>query len=222
MESKIIVALDRMDLSQATALGRKIKGHVAGFKFRVPMLLRHSIWAIHDLKHFGKVMLDTKGWDIESSMAEDDIPTYSKAGVDLVTLHASADTRRLAACVKACQGTETRLLAVTVLTDTTEEECLALYGKPRKEAVPMLWGFARDAGVHGMVCGLPDIQLVDPKPELIVCPGFRPPGTNTNEQKATGGYEEAKQASFVVIGRPITEAEDPLKVVEEFNKGLAG
>jgi orotidine-5'-phosphate decarboxylase len=221
--SKIIVALDHMSYDNAFSLAEKLKEKVWGFKLRLPMM---APWGVTWAKQFGKVMVDPKCFDIESSMV-DDVKTMVDLGVDLITLHASSGQRRMRACMEATKHSKTKLLAVTVLTDTVDEELEMFNMMPeprfetdRNSVIRYLWDLACRAGMHGVVCGLPDLPLLNPAPSLSVCPGFRPPGTDANEQKVTGGYDAAEKASLIVIGRPITQAKDPLKVVEEINKGL--
>lgn len=221
--SKIIVALDNMDTFKAIELATELQGKVWGFKLRPTAFNWHGVDTIKHFKQqgYGKVMADPKCFDIEASMVED-VAKLSKSGADLITVHAAAGTRRLLACQKALQG-DSRLLAVTVLTDTTPEEVgQVFYDDDRHYVVRKLWRLAAAAGVAGVVCGLPDLSFFDPQPSLTVCPGFRPPGTALNEQQAIGGYAEAYRASLVVIGRPITQAEDPVKAVELINEGLRG
>jgi orotidine-5'-phosphate decarboxylase len=210
--SKIIVALDRMDFDSAFALTEKLKGRVWGVKLRLPLLLGHGVsWA----KKFGNVMVDPKCYDIASSMA-DDVVSLAKEGADLVTLHAKSNIYRMQECVQAAQGTNLKLLAVTVLTDEKVDDIT------RRQGILDLSRLAHNAGVHGIVCCLPDIPyLAVPQTTLKVCPGFRPPGIDKNEQQAVGGYKEARQATLVVIGRPITMSPDPVRVVEEINQGFA-
>ena len=151
-----------------------------------------------------------------------------------MTVHASGGRDMMAAAVKACAAGETggddagtsgrpKVLAITVLT-STDAAMLQDIGITRgmDEQVVSLAFLAREAGCDGVVCSPREAQGLRQllgEDATIVTPGVRPAGSSTDDQKRVATPAEAIEAgaSYLVIGRPITAAEDPVKAFEELS-----
>ncbi len=204
--SKIIVALDGMSLEQAKEWAQKLSGKVWGFK--INDLLYDCYWP--QLLRFGKIMADPKFHDIPNTI-DNSLKLFS--GVELITVHASAGQTALKTAVNVVGK---RLLAVTALTSLTDEEAIEVYGCTRQEVAIRLAKIAVESGVKGLVCSSNDLPYLKKYDVLKVCPGIRL-GNECHDQKAVGN---GIGADLVVVGRPITQSQDPITVVDELNKVL--
>ena len=135
----------------------------------------------------------------------------------------------LAAARAALEGVDDppELLAVTVLTSMDAEQLRAtgIAGSPSEQVV-LLAGMALGAGIRGFVCSPQEAAglraLAGPE-ALLVVPGIRPAGSEAGDQKRTATPAEALRAgaSFLVVGRPITQAPDPAEAAEAILKEMA-
>lgn len=218
---RIIVALDGMAPQQALDFSRELDG------------LRWSRWGLSCLSRLAlvwwpscgswpKVFLDLKFHDIPATMAGA-CRRAAGLGAELITVHACAGHEALVAAQQAAtEGAQNAgsnaptLLAVTVLTSWQEQRLqreLAI-GQAMAERVPALAQLAADAGIGGCVCSPHEAALLrseHPEPFALVTPGIRPSGSAIGDQARVMGPAEAiaAGASQLVIGRPITQANDP-------------
>jgi orotidine-5'-phosphate decarboxylase len=119
-----------------------------------------------------------------------------------------------------------KILAVTILTSLDDGACKELGLPPPAESVPTLAELAFAAGCDGVVCAPTDVEAVRaicPKPFLIVTPGIRPAGSDPNEQARLSTPRGAIDAGAdrLVIGRPITRADDPAAAARAIAEELA-
>jgi orotidine-5'-phosphate decarboxylase len=132
----------------------------------------------------------------------------------MLTVHAAGGSELLAAAADAAANT-IDLLAVTVLTsmDSAQLEATGVHATPAAQ-VEKLASLALARGIRGLVCSPMEVASLRNKfgaKPLLVAPGIRPQGSETGDQRriATPGAAMAAGASFLVVGRPITRAEDP-------------
>ena len=219
----IAVALDDMGEADALALARELAGVVWGFKIN-DLLLQCGVDVVGRIKKYGKVFCDPKLYDIPNTVANQ-VHLLTGAGADLVTLHCSGGGEMLRAAVAARQGSS-RLIGVTILTAMDSETCKSVYLGEVPERIGHFARLAREAGIDGIVCAPGDLSLIDeadPDHRLMrVTPGVRPEWhTRADDQKRPTTPEAAWQngSDLLVIGRPITGADDPVQacasIVEE-------
>ncbi len=174
------------------------------------------------------VFLDLKFHDIPNTVAKA-VTAAAEMGVWMVNVHASGGPEMMSAAKNALEkfGDQAPLLiAVTVLTSMDAAE-LARLGvlKTPEEQVHYLANLAKEAGCDGVVCSAQEAktlkQTLGSKFKLIT-PGIRPAGSAKGDQKRIMTPVEAIQSGsdYLVIGRPITQAKDPLKVVREINLSI--
>ncbi len=204
---KIIVALDGISEKEALRIAKILKGHAWGFK--VNDLLFDNIAVIRKLKKFGKVFADAKLYDIPNTVSNC-VKRLSSAGADLITVHASGGIEMMKAA-KQSAG-QSKILAVTILTSS----------ETNSRKVAKLTRDALRANVDGIVCSgrdLLSIQHISGSQSLLkVVPGIRPNWyKKKDDQKRIITPKEALKlgADYLVIGRPILNAEDPIKALEE-------
>jgi len=212
--SKIIVALDGMTWSKSLHMAMQLKECVWGFKLN-DLLLEYGVSAVREFKKVGPVMADPKLHDIPNTVGNG-VRRLHAAGADLITVHASGGLDMLTNAV-ALAG-EAKILAVTVLTSLNDHGCEYSYGGNVRNTVRRFMDLANRAGVAGVVCSPQEEDLAAEVPNLIkVVPGIRLPDQRVDDQARTG---LPKWANYVVVGRPITQAADPIAAAHEINKAL--
>ncbi|AEB07132.1 orotidine-5'-phosphate decarboxylase [Coriobacterium glomerans PW2] len=220
-QDKVMVALDcRSD--QALALATALEGHARWMKVGITLIYDEGPAFVMALKRRGyKVFLDAKFHDIPFQV-ERAVKSASFSGADLITVHGAGSAQMLRACRRGADeaadvmGKRPLLAAITVLTSMNEEE-LARVGvtRPIAEQALALARLAHDSGIDGVVCSPQEAasmrSLLGPD-ALVVTPGVRPRGAARGDQSRVATPAEAVRAgaSHIVVGRPITCADDPL------------
>lgn len=224
MDSKVIVALDGLTRDRALSLAKNLSGHVWGFKVN-DLLLDCGVEIISTLKAFGSVFADPKLHDIPNTVANS-VTKISRAGADLITIHASAGLDALVAA-NAVKG-DSKLLAITVLTSLGSETVSAVYGKNIEAAVLSFAASAKKAAFDGVVCSPKELELLsadtDAKDLLKVTPGVRPAwfDRRSDDQTRVMTPEDALNlgADYLVIGRPILAADDPVEAANKIAEDI--
>jgi len=225
LKDRIIVALDVDHSERAQELVKKCESHIGFFKVGLQLFMSdwfNSVDWILDRGH--KVMLDLKFFDIPETVKRA-IAQVNNRGVSLATIH--GNDAIIKAAVEA-RG-DMKLLAVTVLTSFGEEDMRAM-GMTRtiEDLVYHRAKNALELGCDGVVSsGLEAEKLREGLGEklLIVTPGIRP-GANVKERDddqmrvMTAGRAIISGADHVVVGRPITRAPDPIKIIEEMQADI--
>jgi len=150
-------------------------------------------------------------------------------GVRMITLHAAGGPAMLAAARTALEGVPNppELLAVTVLTSMDPAQLKGIgIARPAAEQVELLAQMGLEAGIRGFVCSPQEVAalrtLTGPEGVLVI-PGIRPAGAAIGDQKRIATPADALRdgASYLVVGRPITQAPDPAEAAEAILKEMA-
>jgi orotidine-5'-phosphate decarboxylase len=223
-KDKIIVALDVPNADAALRLARKLHGHVGMFKVGSEVFTAAGPGVVRTLITSGMhVFLDLKFHDIPNTVRA---AAYQAGllGVSLLTVHASGGSKMIAAAVDGVReaakvagiGRSTRVLAITALTSLGTDDLaeIGLQGSPA-ETVVRLARLAKSAGTDGVVASPREIQIIRREcgaEFLIVTPGIRPAAGAGDDQARTATPESAGRAGadYLVVGRPITGAADPV------------
>ena len=219
---RIIVALDGMAPDQALAFNAQVEG-LRWVKVGLELFVQAGPDVVAQLRDQGlRVFLDLKFHDIPATMAGA-CRRAAALGAELITVHACAGSEALqAAQAAAVEGAQRAgqpaptLLAVTVLTSWEEQRLqreLAI-GQGIAERVSALAQLSASAGIGGCVCSPLEaaaLRAQHPEPFALVTPGIRPKGAAVGDQARVMGPAEAiaAGASQLVLGRPITCADDP-------------
>ncbi|MEO7247533.1 MAG: orotidine-5'-phosphate decarboxylase [Novosphingobium sp.] len=214
----IYLALDLPRLDSALEMARKVKGHVGGLKLGLEFFCAHGHHGVHEIAHVGMpIFLDLKLHDIPNTVAAA-MQAIHVLEPAIVTVHAGGG-RAMMEDAKAAAGERTRVVAVTVLTslDGDDLSAIGVAGDPH-EQVLRLADLAQEAGLDGIVCSGREVAGVHKrwKDGFLVVPGLRPADGNGQsaraDQKRTVTPRAARDAgaSVLVIGRPISRAEDPV------------
>ena len=223
----ILVALDVPTEEEALALANDLEPVVGGFKIGLELLMGPGPRLVERLVEIGRpVFCDAKLHDIPHTV-ERAAAQIGKLGARWVTVHASGGVDQLRAAVDglANAGAATGVLAVTVLTSLDAAAVAEVgFAEPPGPQVALLAGVAARAGVEGLVCSAADLADVgEAAPGLVrVTPGVRPRGVDRGDQRRVVTPEEALSAGadLLVIGRPITRADDPVAAAAAIAESL--
>jgi orotidine-5'-phosphate decarboxylase len=207
------LALDVPQLDAARALAEKVKAHVGGFKLGLEFFCAHGHHGVHEIAHVGlPIFLDLKFHDIPNTVAGA-MQAIHVLEPAIVTVHASGG-RAMMEDAKAAAANGTRVVAVTMLTSLDERDLMrtGVQGCAHDQ-VMRLAELAQAAGLDGIVCSGHEVGAVHKqwKDGFFVVPGLRMNG-NHGDQKRVVTPRQARDdgASVLVVGRPISRAEDPV------------
>jgi orotidine-5'-phosphate decarboxylase len=213
MKSPIFVAIDTPDLERAKAITSRVRKHVGGIKLGLEFFSANGRHGIKEMAELGlPIFLDLKLHDIPNTVGKA-VQALRSLEPAIITVHATGG-RAMMEDAKAAAPTGTKVVAVTVLTSLDSDD-LASVGLPSDPhaQVERLAKLAREAGLDGIVCSGNEVAAARKKwPQgFFVVPGVRPAGGTTGDQKRVMTPRAALDAgaSILVIGRPITQAEDP-------------
>lgn len=213
MTNPVYVAIDTPDLERAKALAGAVKNHVGGLKLGLEFFCANGHAGVHEMARIGlPIFLDLKLHDIPNTVAKAAQAVHSLEPA-ILTVHASGG-RAMMEDAKAAAGLHTKVVAVTVLTSLDDHDLSRVGVLDTPEAqVARLAALAQEAGLDGIVCSGQEVKAAKkawPKGFFVV-PGLRPASSNLGDQKRTVTPREARDwgASVLVIGRPITGADDP-------------
>jgi orotidine-5'-phosphate decarboxylase len=227
MASPIIVALDVRNAEQAVRMAGAVAPAVGGLKVGLELLMGPGpgvIGALHDLDL--PIFVDAKLHDIPNTVARA-AEQLGRWGARWVTAHAAGGRAMLEAAAeglaKGAAGSESGILAITVLTSLTESD-LAPTGitlSPGRLTAKRT-RLAADSGSEGVISSVRELGVVtDVAPGLIVvCPGIRMAGADHHDQARVATPSEARRrgANAIVVGRAITTAPDPLAAAVAINE----
>lgn len=218
----LIVALDLPTSEDALGLVDRLGDTVGWYKVGSPLFTRTGPALLEALRERGKrIFLDLKFHDIPSTVANA-VHSAKAHGVDLLTVHATGGTDMLKAAVEAAGNPGPRILAVTILTSFTPAGVEEVWNRELlsvRDEVSRLGDLAAAAGVHGVVCSPLEAELMRRRRGagfLVVTPGIRPANSEAGDQARIATPEAAARAGadYLVVGRPIWQATDPVSVAQ--------
>ena len=213
---RIIVALDRTSRGDLLALADKLHGVVGVYKLGLQAFVANGPSIVRDLvSRGGKVFLDLKLHDIPNTV-QHAVEEASALGAAMLTIHASGGRAMMSAAAKAAKSPSRPLiLGVTILTSLGQSDLaeVGFTGSPAQSAV-RLARLAQDSGLDGVVASPLEIESIRAacgSEFVVVTPGIRSAHDSRGDQKRTMTAKEAiaAGATYIVVGRPITEARDP-------------
>lgn len=217
----LIVALDSPDLSESVLLAGKLSGRVSAFKVGLTLFNRHGPEAVRRIGEHGPVFCDLKLHDIphQVGLAAAELV---RLGVWMFTIHASGGSAMVAAASSAANGSPAPPLvaAVTVLTSLSKDDLSAVgFQSDPQEQVGRLARLAVASGATALVCSANEVRMLREQlgaEIVLVTPGIRPAGSDAGDQARimTPAGAVAAGSSYIVVGRPITGAPDPIRAAE--------
>lgn len=227
-ESKVIVALDYNDEKKALEFVDRVSSDLCRLKVGNELFTSAGPKFVAKLVDKGfKVFLDLKYHDIPNTVSRA-CEAAADLGVWLVDVHTSGGPVMMSAAAEALSKYRERpyLIGVTVLTsmDSSQLNSIGVTAEP-KEQVIRLAKLAKESGLDGIVSSAQEVTLIKTNvaaPFICVTPGIRPAGASIGDQKRIMTPAEAIAAGsdYLVIGRPITQAEDPVKALVDINASI--
>ena len=251
ISDKLIVALDVNTLKEAEDIVKKLYPVVKLFKIGSQLFTACGLEAVKMVgKKGARVFLDLKFYDIPQTVfsavssgtgaacevvfvsttspnIEEDIKGVVQYPVFMITVHIQGEKKMLEEALRGAANKarelkieRPRIIGVTVLTSNEQEEDTTNLVLKRAK-------LAQEAGLDGVVCSAHEaaaVRKVCGKDFIIVTPGIRPKGAENNDQKRIATPQEAIKAgaNYIVVGRPILQAQDPLKAVQEILQEKSG
>jgi len=230
-KSPIIVALDFSTEKETMQLVEQLEPSLCRLKVGKELFTRCGPTLVKQLvdKNYD-VFLDLKFHDIPNTVAKACVAA-ADLGVWMLNVHALGGVKMMTAAKQAItidnSANAPLLIAVTWLTSSGQAELDELgLGATPQQMVSRLALMAKNAGLDGVVCSAqeaPDLRKCMSDDFLLVTPGIRPADANKDDQCRIVTPEKAIQdgSSYLVIGRPITQAEDPCKALQLINKSIS-
>ena len=213
MSSRLWVALDTPDLDRAKAIAGRVHHHVGGIKLGLEFFAANGRHGVREMAETGlPIFLDLKLHDIPNTVAKA-VQALRPLNPAILTVHASGG-RAMLEDAKAAAPSGTKVVAVTMLTSLDDRDLTAtgITGNAHDQVI-RLTELAMQAGVDGIVCSGAEVAAAHtlwPKGFFVV-PGVRPAEGEVGDQKRVVTPRAALDAgaSILIVGRPITQAEDP-------------
>ena len=224
MGKDVIIACDFADKETALNFLDKFEGRKPFVKIGMELFYAEGPQIVREIKARGhKIFLDLKLHDIPNTVKKS-MAVLSRLDVDMCNLHAAGTSRMMEAALEGLtrpDGTRPLLIAVTQLTSTDQEamERDLLIKEPIDKVVMHYAETAKNAGLDGVVCSPLEAQKVHDicgKKFLTVTPGVRFADGDIGDQKRVMTPEQAKKigSDYIVVGRPLTAAPDPVAAYE--------
>jgi len=228
-DPKIIVALDYPTEAKAFKLVDQLDSNLCRLKVGKEMFTLLGPAFVEKVQAKGfEVFLDLKYHDIPNTVAKA-CQAAASLGVWMLNVHASGGRRMMEAAAEAVANTQNKphLIAVTVLTSMSQDDLLELgINETPAEQALKLAALAKSSGMGGVVCSAQEassMQKLLGNDFLLVSPGIRPVGSKADDQRRIMTPVDALKAgsNYLVIGRPITQSDDPLGILRTINSEIS-
>ena len=223
-DPRIIVAIDSFDPTKANAILAQLDPDLCKIKIGsvVYNALGKSFLKNVSLRGF-KIFLDLKLHDIPNTVHET-ILGFNGCDIEMLTVHLSGGEEMLKKAMLAGRSIHTKVIGVSILTSLEESDTLALFGNNLDDQMGNLFKIATKANLDGIVCSPHELEIANTifdQYKIKITPGIRDIAAE-DDQARTMSAKEAMQkgATFLVIGRPITEAEDISAALKNFSDSI--
>ena len=219
----IIVAIDEIDLNNASAIidnldHKKCIVKIGSVSFNS---IGHQIIYYAAEKGFD-IFLDLKLHDIPNTVKKS-IEGLSSLPISMLTIHTSGGKDMMMAAMEAVSGTQIKVFGVTALTSLNNDDTNQIFQRTTAGQVDAMLDLAHEAGIDGVVCSPHELELVNKRESLLsITPGIRLQDSNDDQKRVMTPKEAINQgADFLVIGRPITEAENIGEALDEIFQNIS-
>jgi len=228
IQSPVIIALDFNNTADALALVEQLSPEQCRLKVGKEMFTLAGPAFVETLQNKGfEIFLDLKFHDIPNTVAKA-CEAAAQLGVWMLNVHALGGRRMMTAAAEVLQKFQQRpqLIAVTILTSMDEQDLKEIgIDVPAPVMVEKLAALANESGLDGVVCSAQEaaaIRDANGNDFIRVTPGIRPAGSEQGDQRRILTPSQAMQngSSYLVIGRPITQAADPMASLAAINQEL--
>jgi orotidine-5'-phosphate decarboxylase len=223
-DPKIIVAIDTFDLKQAHAILDQLNPDLCMVKIgSVVFNALGKSFLKHASSQGFKIFLDLKLHDIPNTVHET-ILGFNDCQIDMLTVHLSGGEEMLKKAMLAGRSINAKVIGVSILTSLDEEDSLALFENTLEDQIRNLFKIAVKANIDGIVCSPHELEIANSilGSHLIkITPGIRDIKIEDDQARTMSAKEAIERGStFLVIGRPITQAEDIAKALQNFNNTI--
>lgn len=229
-DMKLCLSLDLESKEENLALVEKLKNFDMWLKVGFRTYLRDGKKFLEDIKAINpdfKIFLDLKLYDIPNTMADAAFDISKFGLVDMFNVHASAGFEAMQTVMNRIKDIPNRplVLAVTALTSFDNESFKKVYGEDIDKKAREFAKNSFEAGLDGVVCSAfesLDIKNNTSKEFITLCPGIRPFGEDSGDQKRVADIKFSKDnlVDFIVVGRPIYKSENPELVVKKILENI--
>ncbi|MFA6808493.1 MAG: orotidine-5'-phosphate decarboxylase [Eubacteriales bacterium] len=221
LNEKVIVALDVDSTQKALDIAQKLDGSGCWLKVGLELYALGGANIVGKLKEMGfNIFLDLKLHDIPTTV-ERTMRVQVSSGADMINVHCSGGYEMMARAAEVCHREDKKIIGVTVLTSMGEKELpsIGLSGQV-EEQVLRLAQLAQKAGLDGVVASAQEAEILRKEcglEFLLVTPGIRPAWSEKNDQVRILTPVRALEtgSSYLVVGRPITKADNPREALEK-------
>ena len=224
IDPKIIVAIDTYDSETAMALLDDLNPELCKVKVGSVVFnaLGKDFLRLVDQRGF-KIFLDLKLHDIPNTVHET-ILGFKGFNIELLTIHLSGGKKMITAAMAAAQIIKTKIIGVSVLTSLNDEDASELFHSTTKAQVAKLFKLANETGIDGIVCSPLELDLAKQilSPQILkITPGIRDAAVNDDQSRIMTAKEAIKNgASYLVIGRPISQAPSVSEALKYFTQSI--
>ena len=226
LHNPLFIAIDTSELQKAKTIINDILPFIGGIKVGLEFFTSLGTKGIEEIKKYNKpIFIDLKLYDIPNT-CEKALKNILKLEPEYTTLHISGGRKMLERCVdqRIRTNSSTKLIGVTMLTSFDDKEINEIgINKSVIENVDVLSKLAESCNLDGIVCSPHEISNIKNKYNLeVIVPGIRTNDIKTDDQKRTLTGKQAVEAGadILVIGRPITQADNPAEAARAILKSL--
>lgn len=220
-DQRIIVAIDTFDLKQANAILDQLNPNICLVK--IGSVIFNALGKTF-LKHVSsrgfKIFLDLKLHDIPNTVYET-IIGFNDCKIDMLTVHLSGGEEMLNKAMLAAKSINAKVIGVSILTSLDEKDSLALFNNKIEDQISHLFKIALKANIDGIVCSPHELEIANTilgTHVIKITPGIRDVKVEDDQERTMSAKEAIKKGStYLVIGRPITQADDVADALQNFN-----
>ena len=220
-DPRIIVAIDTFDLKQANAILDQLNPNICLVK--IGSVIFNALGKTF-LKHVSsrgfKIFLDLKLHDIPNTVYET-IIGFNDCKIDMLTVHLSGGEEMLNKAMLAAKSINAKVIGVSILTSLDEKDSLALFNNKIEDQISHLFKIALKANIDGIVCSPHELEIANTilgTHVIKITPGIRDVKVEDDQERTMSAKEAIKKGStYLVIGRPITQADDVAHALQNFN-----
>ena len=220
-DPRIIVAIDTFDLKQANAILDQLNPNICLVK--IGSVIFNALGKTF-LKHVSsrgfKIFLDLKLHDIPNTVYET-IIGFNDCKIDMLTVHLSGGEEMLNKAMLAAKSINAKVIGVSILTSLDEKDSLALFNNKIEDQISHLFKIALKVNIDGIVCSPHELEIANTilgTHVIKITPGIRDVKVDDDQERTMSAKEAIKKGStYLVIGRPITQADDVADALQNFN-----
>ena len=223
-DPRIIVAIDTFDFEKADVILEQLNPDLCLVKIGSVVFnaLGKSFLRYASSKGF-KIFLDLKLHDIPNTVHET-ITGFNDCKIDMLTVHLSGGEEMLRKAMLAGKSINTKVIGVSMLTSLEDEDSLILFGNKLEDQISNFFKIAVKVNIDGIVCSPHELKIANRilgSHSIKITPGIRDIKVEDDQARTMSAKEAIERGStFLVIGRPITQAEDISRALENFNNSI--